>query len=77
MTSKYAFTVLEDNTVELRLAKETLQNLPFIRQPFDPATGEPFATTEEAQTWANQYIAALENPPAPAPVVDEPTDAIS
>jgi hypothetical protein len=77
MTIQSAFTILEDNTVELRLVTETLKDAPYLRQPHNPSTGEAFATREEAEAWAIEFIENRENPPAPVVIVDEPTDAVT
>jgi len=56
--------ILEDNTVEIfSLDTPNPEGAPFIRQPFNPGTNEPFKDKEEAQTWADAFIIQFNTPP--------------
>lgn len=48
----FTFKIEEDNSVKI-----FENDMCAINQPFSPITGEPFASTEEATTWAEEIIA--------------------
>lgn len=53
--------ILENNTVELF---NDTQEPPFIRQPHWP-NGEAWASADEARSWAEMYVEAIEVADAP------------
>jgi hypothetical protein len=57
--SKYTYTINKNN--ELQMFDDG-NEVPFIDQPFDPSTTEPWESKEKAEAWAQQLIYSMENP---------------
>lgn len=53
----YSYTILDDNTVELRETGAPLENdAPLLRQDIHP-DGRPWESREEAEQWVLEFIA--------------------
>lgn len=52
----HTYTILEDNTIEMWVPGQPQTEPPVLRQPYNPVTGEPFSTKEEAEGWIINFI---------------------
>lgn len=74
MIEKYIYTIGEDNSVSIFNTEYPNEDgSAGVWQPWHPSTpNEPFASKEEASTWAEECIDNMLNPPA---IVIEETPA--
>lgn len=70
------YKILDDLTVEMWVANQPQSEPPVLRQPFNPNTGLPFASYEEAEAWIIDYITPKPQPEPQPEVVVEVTPVV-
>ncbi len=48
--------LIDGTTVKVWLSSDPEDKEPFLLQPFNPSTGAPFLSEEDAEQWVIEYI---------------------